>query len=469
MISLYPDQSEFLDRLRQSLTRNQSIIACSPPGSGKTVVAAAMVYGAWKKRRSAIMAVHRKDLLTQLAKTFDKFGIPYGYIAAGHSPNPFAAIQIATVGTLANRMERYNPDLFIQDEAHGAGAPSWSKIINHYRGKGAKIVGLSGSPERGDGKPLDHLFDDLVEGQSPQWLIDNGRLAQYRPFAPSSADLEGIRSRGGDYVADDLAKKFDKPSIIGDAVSSWGKFARGMRTAIYAFSIEHSKHIAATFTANGVPVSHMDGETPTSERRKIIMDLAMGRIQAISSCELMTTGFDLSSQVDMDVPIQCGLFLRPTQSLPLAMQMLMRPMRKQEGKAVLLDHVNLFATHGLPSDDREWQWRGREARGNGGGERTLPTATCEACFAVFKPAPTCPYCGHVRETHAREIEQVDGELVELDVERLRLQKHQEFVAKKIEERSCTTLAEWQALAKARGHQIGWAFHRFKAQSQRKRS
>lgn len=428
MITLFPDQIQLDADLRAAFSKHQSVLVYAPPGFGKTVLAAHIMLGAYKKRRRAIFVCHRKLLLEQTSKTLRKFDIPHGFIAAGWPRNPMADIQVATVGTLISRMERWPADLIVCDEAHISGSPTWTKLIAHYRSIGAKVIGLSGSPERADGKPLTMNFDEMVRGPDPEFLIENGRLAKFKAYAPVEANLSGLRrnSATGDYAVSELEDRFDKPSIIGDAVSSWGKFARGMRTVIYCVSVDHSKHVADTFTANGIPVAHMDGEMGDADRRRIIMGMARGKIIGISSCDILTTGFDLSSQVDMDLPIQCGSFQRPTSSLPLATQMVMRPMRRQDGHAVLLDHVNLFKMHGLPSEAHDWKWQGKDGKRSKSGEARVPMTVCGQCYAAFRPtAPCCPYCGYKRDREGRQIEVVDGELEEVDPDLVRQARREE--------------------------------------------
>ena len=463
MIDLFPDQIQLDADLRSALRTHKSALVYAPPGFGKTVLAAHIMEGAMRKKRRAIFVCHRKLLLDQTSRTLQKFKIPHGAIASGWAVNPLLDIQVATVGMLSSRAAKWRADLIVCDEAHISGSPGWVKLIAHYRSTGAMVIGLSGSPERADGKSLAMNFDVLVRGPDPQYLIDNGRLAKFRAYAPVEANLSGLRknSSTGDYATSDLADRFDKPSIIGDAVTSWGKFARGMRTVIYCVSVEHSKHTAQIFTAQGIPIAHMDGEMDDDERRRIILDLASGKIIGISSCDLLTTGFDLSSQVGFDLPIQCGSYLRPTDSLPLATQMLMRPMRRQEGNAVLLDHVNLFKMHGLPSDPHEWNWRGSDSAKKSSGERTQPIVVCGDCFRTFRPTkPCCPFCGHERDRDGRQIKVVDGELAEVDLDPNLVRQARAEEQAKLNDRVRQTrgLLPLARLAVELGRDAGWIFH-----------
>ena len=50
-----------------------------------------------------------------------------------------------------------------------------------------------------DGSGLGDVNDVLIEGVSAKWLIKNHYLASYDYYAPSIADLTGIKIRHGEY------------------------------------------------------------------------------------------------------------------------------------------------------------------------------------------------------------------------------------------------------------------------------
>src|SRR4051812_2770163 len=118
MITLRQDQADAVGELRRSLLSYQSVLLHAECGWGKTVVAAHMAAGADAKRRRVIFAVHRRELARQTARTFEAFGIRYGFIAAGMRADPFAHVQIASHGTILNRPDKWACDLFVPDEAH---------------------------------------------------------------------------------------------------------------------------------------------------------------------------------------------------------------------------------------------------------------------------------------------------------------------------------------------------------------
>lgn len=454
-IRLRPDQLSTITELRAAMREHQSVLLHGQCGWGKTVVAAHMASGAHNKKKRVIFGVHRRELARQTAVTFDRFGIRYGFIAAGMRQDPFALVQIASHGTLMSRPERWKCDLFVPDEAHLWGAKSRADMITEIRKFGGHIVPLTATPERGDGKGLSHIADAMVHGPSTSWLIENGHLAQYKAFAPVSPDFTGLHVRQGDYIVGELEDRFSKPTVIGDRVAAYRKFAMGKRMIGYCYSRKNGEETAATFRASGIPAVFMDGETPDEMRRVMIGEFADGKIPVLLNCQLAREGFDLGAQVGREVPIQAVGLYTPTRSLPLAIQMMMRTLRRQEGHATILDHVNLLKMHGLPDDDREWKLEGRAKKAGGNSEPAIPTVTCHACFGVFRPAPVCPYCGAAREIEGRQVEEVAGEIEELDVEAIR-------AAKKDEVRRARDLDGLVRIARDRNYKPAWVVNVMKA-------
>lgn len=455
-IVLRPDQLSVVGALKTSLRDYQSVLVHADCGWGKTALAGYMASGASQKRRRVIFACHRRELARQTALTFDRFGIRYGFIAANMRSDPFALVQIASHGSLMNRRDRLKCDLFVPDEAHLWGAKSRSEMIDDVRTLGAHIVPLTATPERGDGKGLAHIADHIIHGPSASWLIERGLLAQYKAYAPVTPDFKGLHTVGGDFVTSELEERFSKPTVFGDRVSAYKKYAYGKRAVAYCYSRKDGRETAATFRANGVPAVYIDGDTSDDVRREAIADFASGKIWVLVNTALLREGFDLSAQVGYDVPIQAVLLYTPTKSLPLAIQMMMRTLRRQEGFAIILDHVNLLAMHGLPDDDRDWSLEGiprkqREA------EAAISTVKCETCFGTFRPfTGKCPGCGAERKIgDGRKVLETAGDIEEIDLDFVRRAKRDEISR-------AWDLPALCRVAKSQGKKPGWVYYTMKA-------
>lgn len=458
MITLYPDQQESVEKLRASLRRNKSVLLQGETGSGKSVMAAYMLSGARAKGLKTAFVVPRIDLLNQMSGTFAEFDLPHSFVAAGRPFNPFAQTWICSAMTLVNRMEKIEPDMIIFDECH-FGGEGLDKLINHYRSRGAWVIGLSATPEKTDGRGLDMYYDDLVVGKGIRELIDLKRLSDYRLFAPSAPDLSGIKTVGGDYAKGELASYMENERVlIGDAVKHYKSHAAGLLNITFCTSIKHSQITAQAFNDAGVPSVHMDGATPEDERKRMARAFARREIMNICSVDLLCFGYDLASSSGIKTAtIESMSDLRPTKSRPLQRQKNGRVLRYKERPAIILDHAGNAAFHGMPCQAVEWSLQGREKKKRNSGERDVPIRQCAKCFFCESPKPVCSNCGHTHEIDSREVEQVDGVLVEVD-------PRAAVVQRKMEQGRAQTYDELVAIGRARNMKSphGWARHVYNA-------
>jgi superfamily II DNA or RNA helicase len=421
-----------------------------PTGGGKTVMAAAMHGSAMDLALTSEFIVHRKELIDQTSETFTRFGIPHGFVAAGHPFLEDELVSIAGVGTLVNRLDKLlPPNLAVLDECHHATAASWERILEAYDGF---IIGLTATPERLDGKGLDDKFDVMIKGPPVAELIRRGYLSDFDYYAPSVPDTSSLHTVGGDFNRGEVAELMDKPKLIGDIIEHYHQLAAGEPGIVFAASRENSRKLADAFSGNGFSAAHVDGAMPDKERKRIVDAFRAGDIRVMTNVDLFGEGFDVPGIV------YCGL-ARPTKSLSLFMQQCGRALRIFEGKdkAVLADHAGNVLRHGLPDDEREWSLKGRVVRQRAAGENdALPVRQCKVCFRVSpSTAAQCPGCGTEFPVQVRKLEEEAGQLTK--VEREELQRRR-AIERKAEQRACKTPDDFIALAKARGYKnpVGWA-------------
>lgn len=454
MITLRDYQNQAVSALRQSYrTGHRRPLLVSPTGSGKTVLFSYMASEAKRRNNRVMILAHRAELLEQISNTLRQFTVPHGFIAPGYPGDGRLDVQVASVFALARRIERVKrPDFIIIDEAHHAiSSSTWGKIIHAW--PQSAVLGVTATPARLSGEGLGDLFDDLVFGPTVAELIDGGSLSPYRLFAPKPINLTGVHVRAGDYVKGELAAALDKPSITGDAIAHYRKLAHGKRAVVFCVSVEHAVHVAAQFKSAGYAAASIDGSMDRAERKRIVGDFASGRLQVMTSCDLVSEGFDAPS-------IEVAILLRPTQSLSLYLQQVGRALRIFPGKteAIILDHAGNAFRHGLPDDDREWSLEGKRKSAKDRDPDDIPVKSCPRCLAAVRSIESvCKHCGHVFEIKAREIQQVDGELQEIDKEALRKQVRRE-------QASARTLQDLIELGASRGYKnpAAWARHVFNA-------
>jgi superfamily II DNA or RNA helicase len=463
MISLFNDQAETMEALRDSMRRHKFTLLCCATGWGKTMAAAYMIAGAQGKNRRTVFTVPRRDLLEQTSATFNQMGIAHSYIAAGKLYNPYANVWIGMVPSMAARLDRLpEADLLIADETH-YGKGGLDAVIQHYKSRGAWGIGLSGTPWKLSGEGLGCWYDNMVEGKSIRWLMDNKRLSEYRYYRGEvNADASKVKKTGGDFAKKDLGDFMaDQNKIIGDVVAQYRRLCMGNRHLVRCVSVRESQKTAEGFRDAGIPFAHVDGETPSDERRRIFVALAKKELLGVTFCDLISMGFDLEmASGGLKVTIESGSETNPTMSLASQMQYWGRMLRYKEKPAVIIDHVNAYRTHDYPDTPREWTLADRDQSERASSERAMPVRSCSRCFYCHRPAPACPSCGLVYPIQHREIERVDGELVEITKEQREMEKQERERARKsarMEVGQCRTLEDLRRVAQERGYAKGWIF------------
>lgn len=459
-ITLRPYQQDVVNEVRKSFAEGYKCpLLVAATGAGKTVMFSYIAKNAAEKNNAIIIAAHRKEIIRQISLSLARFALPHSVIAApalvrqikvaqfkafGKSfVDPTSSTMVGSVQTivgrfadidvsiahLSKRISKQAKTIVIQDEGHHVVEnTAWGRVMDRY-GPAVGNVSLivTASPQRLDGRGLGKghggYADTIIEAPPMSWLIENGFLSPYRIFtAQHQIDVSSVKTRMGDYATSDLQEVVDKPQITGDAITHWRKHANGLKTAIFCVSVEHSKHVAAEFNANGIPAAHIDGGTDDTERDKAIIDFANGNILVITNVNILSEGFDLASIAQQDVTIDCVVDLAPTQSLVNALQRWGRALRPAAGKtAVLLDHAGNVMRHGLPDEDRSWTLEGvkrKKRKAEDEDEEDVKVKCCPDCFSIHEPQPVCPNCGHVYEIKARKIEHIEGELKEIQQEQI---------------------------------------------------
>ncbi|QIG46782.1 DEAD/DEAH box helicase [Nordella sp. HKS 07] len=420
-INLRQYQIEVIDELRAAVANgSKRTLLVAPTGAGKTVIASAIIAGAVAKGKRVLMVAHRRELIDQACRKLDDAGIKSGTILAGDfRRDDDAPVQVGSIQTIharairGERMILPRADLLIVDEAHRVRTSLYQQLLDAY--PHAKVVGLTATPCRSDGRGLGNVFNEMVQCPSVQELIDLGHLVKTIVYAPETPDLKGVKIKRGDYAEDQLAERMDKPKLVGDIVSHWHRLAAGRKTVVFATSIAHSKHIADEFNRAGVAAAHIDGATPNAERSEILAQLSSGQLKVVSNCAVLIEGWDQPH-------VSCCVLARPTKHMGTYRQMVGRVLRPVPGKdhALVLDHAGNTFEHGRVEDRVEWTLDAdqraensahRSRRQEGSRSRLV---SCQKCSAVRVAGEPCPQCGWLPKRRGEAVDVEDGELARVD-------------------------------------------------------
>ena len=404
-------QNLAISNIRKSFKAgNKNVLLTLPTGAGKTVIFSEITRLAGLKGSNVLILVHRKELIDQAGDKLTKADVKYGIIAAGRKESK-SNVQVASVQTLINRLN--NPDQFdliIIDEAHHSVAKSWRKIFNFY--KKALKLGVTATPMRMTGAGLGEIFDDLIVGSTIPELVEQKYLAEHEVYAPpNKLNLDKIRTIRGDYSKKEVEDELDKVDIVGDAVENYRRLGKNKPAIAFCISVKHGQRVTNKFKQAGYTAELITGSMNSDDRKTLIDNFKDGKVQILVSIDVVSEGFDVEN-------CYVAILLRPTKSEGLYIQQVGRVLRPESNKvAIVLDHVGNTKRHGFVDDIREFDLH-QKAKTKRKGELAPAVETCEVCFAVYRPQPICPVCGHKKEVTKREITYQEGELVKMKRELL---------------------------------------------------
>ncbi len=401
---LRPMQEDAINRLRESLrTGHRRPILQMPTGGGKTLVASDVVRMARAKDKRVVFCVPALALIDQTLEAFCEHGLhDIGVIQAKHiSTDGRRPIQIASVQTLARR-EYPICDLVIIDECHRL-YDTYCKWMQQK--PELPFIGLSATPwTRGLGRH----FDDLIISATTQELIEAGHLSNFRVFAPAHPDLSRVSVVAGDYHEGQLSEAMSDSALVADVVETWMKHGENRPTLVFAVDRAHAKKLQNQFLEAGINAAYQDMRTQDHERRAIKAGFHDDRYPVVCNVGTLTTG------VDWDV--RCIVMARPTRSEILFVQIIgrgLRPKTGSPGDCLILDHSDTTLRLGFVTDiQHDTLSTGKEA-GKQEKKEPLPKE-CPNCAYLMPPRVNpCPSCGHLRASPRSEVENAEGELIEL--------------------------------------------------------
>jgi superfamily II DNA or RNA helicase len=335
MFVLRPYQKDATQAVINDLTAYDKLGVIAPTGAGKTVMMleiAEQILKTLGQGHHVIIVSHLSILQNQTLQGFQKHSkYKTSQLQGNIKPHFLSRIIITTMQSLRNEKSKEHIEkrllnnktaLILIDEAQMYGSNSYTKIENMY---GAKIVGFSASPYRGN-KYSFNQFDKVSYAISLQELIDKNYLVE-----PRLKQIDVGSMSIPDRIAHIIAL------ILDDRMQT--QLSKG--SLIYWHTKDDAKLAASAFNASGIPSAFLTDKTPANRRDNVLQGFNDGKYQVIHNVNVLSAGYDS--------PHVFNIFMPMGTSSPTAyIQRIGRGLRLLEGKS----HCDIYCYGDAPSIQR---------------------------------------------------------------------------------------------------------------------
>lgn len=405
-------QQASIDAVALALAKSRTALIVAPTGSGKAVISAGIAARAIKaKPHSRVLCLcSTQEILKQNESTLNQLAphIETGiYCAGAGRKESEAQVVFASRDSLGRDPLACGMfDGIVLDEAHQATVDlaksntMYARIINAQNFRW--LVGLTGTPWRlgggriwGEGK----FFETIAYNIPMRTLIDRGYLSTYVfPQCSTQIDTSNVKvTSAGDFHLGQL-EGVTGEALCRSAVREWLDATNGRRVSLFfCVSRAHGKLLTKILSEHigSENVCYIDGES--RDRETLGNEIRAGKFKAIVNIGTLTTGFDAPI-------IDCVVFLRPTQSVSLFVQMAGRGLRRYEGKqnCLYLDmagNFERFRSIETPQVNSSNVRENAAQEDDDDSEISAPRALLKDCpvcsYTINARATFCGYCGEV--------------------------------------------------------------------------
>lgn len=248
-----------------------------------------------------------------------------GVIKAEHFDihKPFV---VCSAQTLYRRLDRIPVDWFkvlVTDEADLFFSRTFREPLDTLQFD--LLLGLTATPFRADGVPMDDIFEEIVYEYEIGQAIKDGFLCELdAKVIKTSTNLDKVGTRGGDFVDSELSSKVNTPERNNKIVSKYLEYAEGRQFMAHCCDVQHAIDLCETFVERGISCKVVVGDKNiTPNRKEVVSEYRSGELMGICQVNVFSAGADFPN-------MGCVIMARPTKSKRLFLQQLFRVTRLKE-------------------------------------------------------------------------------------------------------------------------------------------
>lgn len=376
MSILRPYQRQALDAFWDELSPDVNRVAIEmATGLGKTVTFAAAIdewLGAGtvghprvknSEQSRALVLVHTDELVRQAVAKIQAVvqgRWTVGVVKAGRNEvdKDIIVASVQTLATPGRREQITDVGFIVVDECHHAVAATYRNILWHYGAEHTcpsfvpcktcagqaliPVLGVSATLARTDGQGLGGIWQAMPFSRSLPWGIRQGFLIDLVPY---TITIPGLDASASDSALDTMLTDSIAPEAVVDAWFSravdWnlpGDQDGQPSTVLFAPLVKSAQAFADAFNAAGVKAEVVSGAMTDAANQAVLARYEAGTTTVICNAMKLTEGWDSPRTM-------CVIVARPTQSVPLFVQMVGRGVRpwldseappREEQRCVLL-------------------------------------------------------------------------------------------------------------------------------------
>ena len=330
-MELRPYQQEAKESVFQEWGKVDRTLLVLPTGCGKTIVFAKVTEDCVRQGKRVLILAHRGELLEQAS---DKIAKATGLKCATEKAEEtclgsWFRITVGSVQSMQRekRLVQFPGDYFgaiIIDEAHHCISDGYQKVLQHF--PGAKVLGVTATPDRGDMRNLGQYFESLAFEYTLPKAIKEGYLSPIKALTiPLKLDLSGVGIQSGDFKVGEVATALDP--YLYQIAEEMAVHCQGRKTVVFLPLVKTSQKFRDILLEKGFRAAEVNGDS--QDRAEILAAFDHGDYNVLCNSMLLTEGWDCPS-------VDCIVVLRPTKVRSLYSQMVGRGTRLHPGKDHLL-------------------------------------------------------------------------------------------------------------------------------------
>lgn len=264
-----------------------------PTGLGKT-----QTFGAIAKHcpGRVLVLAHRKELIYQARARLEKMTGEFCDVEMAKRSSYCSRIVVGSMQSISQkrrltRLGRRAFDLIIVDECHRSECRTYKKILDFFD---AKVLGVTATPDRGDGIALAETFDTVAYSMDILDGIEAGYLCPVeaeRVFV-EEIDLTHIRKQKGDLELGKLEEEMVR-NANAVVLRTLERVESGKQGVVFFPGVKSAMLAAEKFNEMepGSAV-FVCGETPDDERTYSMERFKAGDARWLVNVDIATEGFD---------------------------------------------------------------------------------------------------------------------------------------------------------------------------------